>query len=449
MKNDMYGQIDRRIIKLIRRLDAYRGGPRKAAWLVGGAVRDLVLGRPLKDYDLCTALSPDEVRFALADLSVIPSGLVHGTVTVLARGLTCELTTLRSESGYQDGRHPDAVCFIDDLEEDLIRRDFTINAMAWHPDDGLIDPLNGQADIRACLIRAVGDASNRFSEDGLRVLRALRFSAELNFQIEEKTAAALRSSAGMLRQIARERIRTESLSCMRQAAMPKLWHDFPEVWVHVFPFVSHSLSAADAGSDRERIQREYFRSHFLDAYDPSWPSILQLAFFFRPIAKCEEAYRKQAYRDFRCSRNEINQLEILYAILTGGLAKLKGKNMREKSRHALRQWQENWSLALQLARSIPEDDLWLPRSVESGELSTLQEQTDTVRLQRLAVCRGDLNIDGNDLQMLGVRQGPDIGRVLDQLLDAIIAEQLDNENSKLIAYAEVLLKKRQKVPQSS
>ena len=145
------------------------------AYLVGGCVRDALLGREPGDWDITTAALPEQVEAVFAGERIIETGLKHGTVTLLLDGTALEITTFRTEAGYSDHRHPDAVAFTPSLIEDLARRDFTINAMAWNPTEGIVDPFGGRADIDACLIRCVGDPCARFNEDALRILRALRF----------------------------------------------------------------------------------------------------------------------------------------------------------------------------------------------------------------------------------------------------------------------------------
>ena len=178
-----------------------------AAYPVGGCVRDLLLGRAPGDYDLCTAARPEQV-LALFDRA-LPTGLRHGTVTVLTEDGPVEVTTFRREGGYADGRHPDGVAFDVGLTEDLARRDFTVNAMALGPDGAVIDPFGGQADLTAGVIRCVGDPDRRFGEDALRMLRAVRFAAQLGFAIHPDTEAAIRRCAPRAALVSGERIRAE------------------------------------------------------------------------------------------------------------------------------------------------------------------------------------------------------------------------------------------------
>lgn len=181
------------------------------AYLVGGCVRDMVRGKPPKDFDLATSARPEEVQASFR--KTIPTGIEHGTVTVLQRGTPVEVTTFRTEGEYLDSRRPSSVAFHTDIAQDLSRRDFTINAMAWDPTDGpegrLVDPFGGRKDLKARVIRCVGTAHDRFSEDGLRALRAVRFAAVLGFELDGETEQAIPATLPSFRRIAPERIREE------------------------------------------------------------------------------------------------------------------------------------------------------------------------------------------------------------------------------------------------
>ena len=189
-------------------LDALHGAGH-AAYAVGGCVRDSLLGLDPHDWDLCTSARPEQVMALFGEEKCIPTGLQHGTVTVKQGGRLYETTTFRTEGAYSDGRHPDAVCFVPDVREDLARRDFTINAMAYSAGEGLIDPFGGRDDLAAHLVRAVGEPERRFEEDALRMFRALRFSARLGFTIEEKTLSAIEKKAPLAASLAPERVRDE------------------------------------------------------------------------------------------------------------------------------------------------------------------------------------------------------------------------------------------------
>ena len=197
------------------------------AYVVGGTVRDIFLGREISDLDLATSAQPQEVHEVFSTFRVLDTGIRHGTVTLLIpvegkANFQVEITTYRLESTYSDARRPDRVEFTTSIEEDLARRDLTINAMAWHPRRGLQDPYGGQADLKAELLRAVGAPEERFEEDALRILRTLRFAAELDFKIEEATDRSLREKQERLKLIAVERLQVEFFRLLTAAYAPRV-----------------------------------------------------------------------------------------------------------------------------------------------------------------------------------------------------------------------------------
>ena len=194
-------------------LDALHGAGH-AAYAVGGCVRDSLLGLDPHDWDLCTSARPEQVMALFGEEKCIPTGLQHGTVTVKQGGRLYETTTFRTEGAYSDGRHPDAVCFVPDVREDLARRDFTINAMAYSAEEGLIDPFGGRDDLAAHLVRAVGEPERRFEEDALRILRLYRFAARFGFAIDLATGAAARALGPHLDCVSAERIQEELLKLL-------------------------------------------------------------------------------------------------------------------------------------------------------------------------------------------------------------------------------------------
>ena len=184
------------------------------AYVVGGAVRDAMLGRDVHDYDVTTSASPAQTKAVFADFHTILTGEQHGTVTVVIEGMPLEITTYRLDGDYTDGRRPDSVEFTKNITEDLARRDFTVNAMAYSPTRGLCDPFGGAEDLKLGVIRAVGDPIRRFTEDSLRILRGFRFAARLGFEIEEKTLAAAKSERKRLSAVSAERIGGEILGLL-------------------------------------------------------------------------------------------------------------------------------------------------------------------------------------------------------------------------------------------
>ena len=214
-----------------------------AAYAVGGCVRDSLLGRTAHDWDLCTSALPQQVMELFGAEQCIPTGLQHGTVTIKYGGQLYETTTFRTEGSYTDGRHPDAVQFVPDVREDLARRDFTINAMAYNAAEGLVDPFGGQKDLQNGLLRAVGEPQQRFTEDALRILRLYRFAARFGFALDAATARAARQLAPHLDCISAERIQ-EELAKLLAAPQPGAYLE-PAVLAVVLPeLIPESLTAA-------------------------------------------------------------------------------------------------------------------------------------------------------------------------------------------------------------
>ena len=204
-----------------------------AAYAVGGCVRDSLLGRTAHDWDLCTSALPQQVMELFGTEQCIPTGLQHGTVTIKYGGQLYETTTFRTEGSYTDGRHPDEVRFVPDVREDLARRDFTINAMAYNEAEGLVDPFGGQGDLQNGLLRAVGEPQQRFTEDALRILRLYRFAARFGFALDAATARAARQLAPHLDCISAERIQ-EELAKLLAAPQPGAYLE-PAVLAVVLP----------------------------------------------------------------------------------------------------------------------------------------------------------------------------------------------------------------------
>ena len=205
------------------------------AYTVGGCVRDALLGITPHDWDICTSALPEQMQQVFKDLHTVETGLKHGTLTVVVNHIPYEITTFRVDGEYTDHRHPDSVSFVDNIAEDLSRRDFTVNAMAWSPDSGLVDLFDGREDLAAGVIRCVGDPALRFDEDALRVLRALRFASVYDFSIDPATDAAARKLAPSLHGVAGERIREELMKLLCGKGVGRILRAYPDVLSEIIP----------------------------------------------------------------------------------------------------------------------------------------------------------------------------------------------------------------------
>jgi len=419
----------------------------KRCFLVGGAVRDYLLGRPVSDFDVATDARPEEVKRAFR--RVIPTGIKHGTVTVLWKGLSVEVTTFRTEADYGDGRHPDAVAYADTVEEDLSRRDFAMNAMAYDLVSGiLVDPHGGQADIRDRLIRAVGDPVERFREDGLRPLRAVRFASQLGFEIEEATLKAIPAALDRLALVSPERDREElqkilvsnrpSLGLRLMEGTGMLGLLLPELaacrgvaqkGMHVFDVLDHLYACVDA------IRPDL---------------VLRLAALFhdvgKPGAKVERPGEEPTFHG-----HEAISADGAEAILR----RLRFPNaVIEAVCHLVRNhmfsYDESWSDAA-VRRFIARvgvdamDDLLelrvadgtaiIGRSVDPRGLEPLRDRIRAVLDAKEAFGLSELAVKGKDLSGIGIPPGPAMGAMLKELLETVMDDPKLNERGRLLQIA--------------
>lgn len=242
--------------KIIARLEQHG----YEAYIVGGCVRDSLMGKRPSDWDICTSARAEEMMTLFEDKRVIPTGIQHGTLTILAEDGAYEVTTFRIDGEYLDHRHPKSVAFTRELAEDLSRRDFTINAMAWHPERGLIDLFGGVEDLRDRLVRAVGDPVQRFNEDGLRMLRMVRFATVLDFDYDPATYDAVRKQGHLLQYISKERIQVELNKILLAAHPARGLEDLYTLgmYPYIIPMMCHTVGFAQRGGH-----------HFLDVFEHS------------------------------------------------------------------------------------------------------------------------------------------------------------------------------------
>lgn len=363
-----------------------------AVWLVGGCVRDALRGQTPHDYDLTTSARPEELLRLFADRPCVLAGLSHGTVAPVFDRTPIEITTFRREGPYADHRRPGSVCFVDSLEEDLSRRDFTINAIAWHPSRGLRDPFGGELDLDRRLIRAVGEPDLRFEEDALRLLRALRFAARFSFSVEERTARALRSRASTLSLIALERITDELRGFFALASCGPLFAAFPEVFSALFP----PLAGSSGWEETARALAAF-----------SGGALPRLALVSRQAGESVTPY-------LRLTRREVAETDALFAALCAPPPETLGQVKRLAARSV--------AFASDLL------GLW----------QALGQETDALGEQLLAavergdcLSRKDLALKGADLSDLPPAA---IGEALNRALEGVLDGRVPNEKNALLAY---------------
>lgn len=378
-----------------------------AAYAVGGCVRDSLLGQTPHDWDLCTSATPEQVLELFGETHCIPTGLQHGTVTVKHGGELYEITTFRTEGAYSDGRHPDHVAFVPDVKEDLARRDFTINAMAYNAEEGLIDPFGGQNDLAAGIVRAVGEPQRRFEEDALRILRLYRFAARFGFAIDPATGQAARALCRHLDCVSEERI-AEELSRLLAAPAPGAYLE-AEVLAVIFP----ELDAAELPESRR----------ILDALEPGMEHVpVRLAALLCPLG---EAGARAALRRLKCSN-----------ALTGTVATLVREAAAGMPGAALTLTARRFLSRYDLATITDLTALCSAQHPEQAEAFAALQQEAARLVETNACCRiNQLAVNGRDLMDAGIRPGPGLRRVLEALLEQVLTGQLPNEKAALLAAA--------------
>ena len=397
-------------------LDALHGAG-YAAYVVGGCVRDSLLGLVPHDWDLCTSALPQQVLDLFGEEQCIPTGLQHGTVTVKYGGKLYETTTFRTEGSYSDGRHPDSVAFVPDVKEDLARRDFTINAMAYSAEEGLIDPFGGQEDLARGLVRAVGVPHQRFTEDALRILRLYRFAARFGFAIDPATGQAAQELCVHLDCVSIERI-TEELTRLLAAQKPGTWME-PAVFAVVLPELFTPENAPQFEAARAVI----------DALPAGLPEVpARLAALLLPLG---EQGARNALKQLRCSNALIEEVTTLVRE-AGLIPEEKLAAQMVQARCLLGRLEPDTLrrlLALCAAR----------RPEQAAAFAALQTAADQLQAEN-ACCRvGQLAVNGRDLMALGAKPGPGLRRQLEALLEAVITGRLPNEREALLAAAKIEL----------
>ena len=375
-----------------------------AAYVVGGCVRDSLLGLTPHDWDLCTSALPQQVMELFGAQRCIPTGLQHGTVTVKQSGALYEITTFRTEGTYTDGRHPDEVHFVPDVREDLARRDLTINAMAYNEKEGLVDPFGGQADLQSGIVRAVGVPRQRFTEDALRILRLYRFAARFGFAIDPPTAQAAQELCAHLDCVSVERIE-EELAKLLSAPAPAAYLDKKILLVILPELSSEALAAAKP---------------VVDAC-PAGAENLPIRLAALLLSLGEDGIRRTLKR-LRCSNALIEEAAVLVREAVPGVpVSLNIYARRLLGKYNLCTVQRLAALGTALQ---PE------HAADFAALSELAERLDADGV----CCRvSQLAVNGRDLMAAGVPAGPGIRKVLEALLDGVIREEYPNERQALLA----------------
>ena len=415
-----------------------------AAYAVGGCVRDACLGRIPQDYDLCTAALPEQTEAVFSGRKLVLAGKKHGTVGVVTPFGVVEITTFRREGNYLDNRHPEWVEFVPDIREDLARRDFTVNAMAYSPKRGFADPFGGREDLQAGILRAVGDPVLRFREDSLRILRGIRFAVRYRLRVEEATGAAMRSEAPLMDNLARERVFEElnkllplmdaddllTFGPLLAAVIPELRpligfdqrspHHAYDLFTHVAhvvagvprePVLRWAALLHDIGKIPTFTQDETGRGHF---YGHA-PKGAEMADAVLRRLKAPTALRQQAV-----------------VLIEKHMTRL----VPEKKTLRRQLGRLGWETIEQIL-ALQEADMGSKgtgKSEEMAQFAQIRSILEEIRAENACLTLKDLALNGHDLMALGFT-GKEIGQTLNALLEQVMEEKLPNEKEALLQFA--------------
>lgn len=415
------------------------------AYVVGGCVRDAFLGKVANDWDITTSATPEEMKKVFADYRVIETGIKHGTLSVIIGGEVLEITTMRVDGDYTDNRHPDSVEFTGDIHKDLSRRDFTVNAMAYNPATGLVDPFDGCGDIKRKIIRCVGDPDRRFNEDALRIMRALRFACTLNFDIASETAESIIKNRHLLLNVAKERIRVELLKLLCGVRVKEILLDFAPVFFeiipeleamykfpqntpyHIYDVWEHTVvSVANVPADP--ILRMTMLLH--DLGKPAMHTVDEngQSHFKRHQGVSAEMSR-EILKNLRFSKLE--QEEITNLVLCHDLRPVGDL---EQTVDLCVEYSPEFLLRLMpvfRADALAQSPVYQPETL--AQIEATEKIINKLLADNVCLSSADLKINGNDLKALGIK-GKSIGDTLAFILKKVAHCEMNNDRDEILTY---------------
>lgn len=433
-----------------RALEILCGGGH-SAFIVGGAVRNILMGIPVHDWDIASSALPNETLELFKDFRTVETGVKHGTVTVIIDGMSLEITTFRIEKGYSDNRHPDRVDFTRRIEEDLSRRDFTVNAIVYSPQAGFVDPFGGREDIERGVIRCVGEPDKRFGEDALRILRALRFSSVLGFEIAPETAQSIQKNHRLLKNISVERIFSElsKLLCGKDAG--KILRKYKEVIFYILP----ELAPTDGCTQNHERHVFDVWGHTVAAVEHISPEpALRFAMLFHDSGKP------------KCKTTDENGIDHFYShgktskkIAFDAMARLKTSNKFREHVCNLVEYHDFLpdkiskktykkyiaSLGIDTVKELflvreadvsAQNPKYLNESLAENEIG--KKVLEEIENESSCFKIGDLAVNGKDLAAAGIMPSPAMGKIFAALLDEVLEEKLQNSREALIKRAKQL-----------
>lgn len=422
------------------------------AYIVGGCVRDGIMGKTAHDYDITTSAEPCETERVFADCRLVETGIKHGTVTVLYKGMSVEITTFRVDGDYPDGRHPEKVAFSRNLKDDLARRDFTMNAIAYSPRRGIIDIFGGESDIKGRIIRCVGDPEKRFSEDALRVLRALRFSAVLGFDIEENTKSALLLKKETLAKVSKERTFSELKRLLCGENVKSVLLEYREVFAEIIPEIREMFDY----DQQSKYHNSTLFEHTARAVEAAPPrEEMRLAMLFHDIGKpaCrstdengEGHYYGHAAKSAELADKILRELKCDNALRVRVCEIVKYHDIPvELSRKTIKRRLSR--LGGELFCDVMEAHIADDSAKQEFARARVETARQAIRIaeeiaqEKPCLDLKGLAVNGGDLREI-MEPSPVMGEILGKLLAEVVDGVLENEKPALMARARELYTKR-------
>lgn len=418
------------------------------AFIVGGCVRDSVIGLTPHDWDICTNAKPEEIKKCFENFNTFDSGIKHGTISVVLDGEVFEVTTYRIDGTYSDNRRPDSVTFTSDITQDLARRDFTINAMAYNEKRGLIDPYGGRNDLSDKIIKCVGNPDFRFNEDALRIIRALRFASVYNFEIDDETAKSIHKNADLLNNIAVERISVELNKLLSGNGAEKILNNYRDV---IAVFIPEIKPMFDYNQHTKHHNRDLWHHTTYAVKSIDNTSLLRMSMLLHDIGKPKACKRDEdgtchfkGHPKYSAEMAEtiLRRLKYSNDFIETCITLIKYHDVRfsgskRQLRHVMSAiGDKNVELLLKIQRAdiMAQSDYNHKEKLEKLNLAC--QTYKEILADKDCFTLKQLKINGNDIKNLGLSEGNKIGKILKILLGLVIEDKIENEKSALIKKAE-------------
>ena len=421
-----------------------------SCYAVGGCVRDSILGREPADWDFTTSARPEEIEKVFSDCRTLNFGKQFGTIGIILDNEQYEVTTYRMDGAYSDSRHPDEISFTSSLHDDLSRRDFTVNAMAYNDTDGLIDYFDGQKDLQYKVIRCVGIATNRFAEDALRILRALRFASTLGFSIEATTSAAILSGRKMLSAIASERITEELLKLLGGEKVDFILRRYRSVFA---VFIPELVGTFDFDQNSKHHNRDVYRHTVAAVRNIEPDPLLRMTMLFhdigKPLTRTTDKHGVSHYQNHpmlgaAMTEEILRRLCLPRRFIEEVTTLIRYHDARVKP-DAVQIKQLLGTLGVDTVRrlyKVQRADIlaqsMYQREEKLANLAAVEEETERILSSGECFNLRMLNINGSDLLHIGITSGEQIGKTLEALLNMVINGELNNDKPSLIAAAKAI-----------